>query len=102
MCFAPDLIEAYPEAKVILVEREIEAWYKSYFDIIISHTFHSLANPVALLEPEIAQPTVISSHTTTQAYFQALRSRLRAYNSGNHVKCSRRRAGSGEKESLKI
>jgi hypothetical protein len=28
--FAKGLIEAYPEAKVIIVEREIESWFNSF------------------------------------------------------------------------
>jgi len=28
--FAPKLIEAYPDALVVLVERDIETWYKSF------------------------------------------------------------------------
>lgn len=35
-CFAPELIAAYPEAKVILSNRDIDAWHKyvhvSYID----------------------------------------------------------------------
>lgn len=33
-CFADELVQAYPDAKVVLVERPIEAWYKSYQSII--------------------------------------------------------------------
>lgn len=29
IAFAPEIIEAYPDAVVVLVERNIEAWYKS-------------------------------------------------------------------------
>lgn len=29
IAFAEDLIKAYPEAKVVLVERDIESWYES-------------------------------------------------------------------------
>jgi hypothetical protein len=30
ICFAKGLIEAYPEARVIIVEREIESWFNSF------------------------------------------------------------------------
>lgn len=33
--FSPELMAAYPEAKVILVEREIEAWYRSWENALI-------------------------------------------------------------------
>ncbi|KAJ5259573.1 hypothetical protein N7478_012554 [Penicillium angulare] len=39
--FADDLIEAYPEAKVVLVEREIESWYKSWMNAVIKNTYES-------------------------------------------------------------
>ena len=37
--FAMQLIEAYPEAKVILVERDIDEWYKSMEEAIFSTTW---------------------------------------------------------------
>ncbi|KAJ7610987.1 hypothetical protein FB45DRAFT_720249, partial [Roridomyces roridus] len=51
--FGPELIEAYPEAKVILVERDIEAWYKSFsiiIDVIFNPAF-SIGRLVASLDP---------------------------------------------------
>ena len=33
--FAPELLDAYPDAKVILVEREIESWYKSWEQALV-------------------------------------------------------------------
>ncbi|KAL8649539.1 MAG: hypothetical protein Q9226_005535 [Calogaya cf. arnoldii] len=34
-CFAEDLIAAYPDAKVILMERDIDSWFKSFDTAII-------------------------------------------------------------------
>ncbi|KAH0015547.1 hypothetical protein KCU78_g8152, partial [Aureobasidium melanogenum] len=34
--FGPELIIAYPHAKVVLVEREVESWYKSFEKNVIS------------------------------------------------------------------
>lgn len=45
IAFAEDLVAAYPDAKVVLVERDIESWYKSYMHSIIGNMF----NPVTLL-----------------------------------------------------
>lgn len=39
IAFAEDLIAAYPEAKVVLVERDIETWYNSYMNTIVEQTF---------------------------------------------------------------
>ncbi|EOO00527.1 putative nad dependent epimerase protein [Phaeoacremonium minimum UCRPA7] len=33
--FAPQLIEAYPEAKIVLVRRDIERWYKSLDESVL-------------------------------------------------------------------
>jgi hypothetical protein len=40
--FAPELIEAYPDALVVLVERDIETWYKSFKAAIIENSFQPL------------------------------------------------------------
>ena len=48
---AKELIEAYPEAKVILAEREIEAWLKS-FDVIAKGFFHPGNKIIATLDPK--------------------------------------------------
>lgn len=37
--FATQLIEAYPETKIILVERDIDEWYKSMEEAIFSTTW---------------------------------------------------------------
>ena len=39
IAFAEELIEAYPEAKVILVERDIEKWYKSFDEAVVKACF---------------------------------------------------------------
>ncbi len=35
IAFAEDLIEAYPEAKVILVDRDIDSWFDSFDQNVI-------------------------------------------------------------------
>lgn len=35
-----ELVNAYPEAKVVLVERDVDAWFKSYCDTVIDSTFN--------------------------------------------------------------
>ncbi|KAJ7606872.1 hypothetical protein FB45DRAFT_949369 [Roridomyces roridus] len=47
--FAAELIDAYPEAKIILVERDIESWDKS-FGILIDGTFR-LSRIAGFLDP---------------------------------------------------
>lgn len=48
--FAPELIDAYPEAKVILVERDLESWYKS-FDIVLETIYEPKFRIAAFLDP---------------------------------------------------
>lgn len=39
ICFAPELIAAYPDAKVVLVGRDLDAWYQSFDDVVIAYAF---------------------------------------------------------------
>src|SRR5690349_13399140 len=39
IAFSEELIKAYPGAKVIIVERDVEAWYRSFHDSVILATF---------------------------------------------------------------
>ena len=55
LAFVEDLIEAYPDAKVILVERDINKWFKSFNDTVIEHmSFHRL-RLWALFQPRFAR-----------------------------------------------
>jgi hypothetical protein len=42
VAFSEDLIAAYPEAKVILVERDINSWYESYVNTVVPNMWHPL------------------------------------------------------------
>ncbi|KAH6984667.1 hypothetical protein BKA56DRAFT_671149 [Ilyonectria sp. MPI-CAGE-AT-0026] len=33
--FGPGLVEAYPDSKVVLVERDVDAWYKSFNESVL-------------------------------------------------------------------
>ncbi len=48
--FGPELMEAYPDAKVVLVEREIEPWYKSW-EIMLEAAFNPLLKVLAYTDP---------------------------------------------------
>ncbi len=45
IAFAEDLVECYPDAKVVLVRRDIERWYKSFNESIIMNIW----SPVLML-----------------------------------------------------
>ncbi|KAI5360649.1 hypothetical protein Slin15195_G085650 [Septoria linicola] len=50
--FGPELIRAYPNAKVVLVEREIESWYKSFERALIRGAdYPVMVNILAVLDP---------------------------------------------------
>jgi hypothetical protein len=49
--FAADLILAYPSAKVILVEREVDSWYQSFDRNVISSFSAPLTRLLVRLEP---------------------------------------------------
>ncbi|KAK5708671.1 hypothetical protein LTR17_020503 [Elasticomyces elasticus] len=48
--FGTDLIAAYPDAKVVLVERDIEAWYKSFHDVFITTARSAIIPWIAWLD----------------------------------------------------
>lgn len=56
VAFAEDLIAAYPEAKVILVEREIESWYRSFDTNIITAQWSPMISFVSELDPWFLRP----------------------------------------------
>ena len=45
--FAEELVAVYPEAKVLLIERDIETWYRSFDRAVISALFARVPNLVA-------------------------------------------------------
>lgn len=51
VAFAEDLIAAYPKAKVILVEREIESWYRSFDTNVINAQWSPMISFVSELDP---------------------------------------------------
>ena len=56
VAFAEDLVEAYPEAKVILVERDIESWYRSFDSNVINAQWDPFINFVSELDPWFLRP----------------------------------------------
>ncbi|KAJ5114018.1 hypothetical protein N7456_002552 [Penicillium angulare] len=49
VCFAQELIEAYPEAQVILTWRDVDVWYESVINAIITHVYSPWAGVVSIL-----------------------------------------------------
>lgn len=55
ICFGEELIKAYPEARVILMERDINRWYQS-FKVIIKEIYNPILNILRLLDPQLIGP----------------------------------------------
>ena len=55
ICFAEELIKAYPEAKVVLVERDIERWYQS-FEVMIREMYNPIVSVLRILDPQLLGP----------------------------------------------
>ncbi|KAI9690293.1 MAG: hypothetical protein M1822_009254 [Bathelium mastoideum] len=51
IAFSDDLIDAYPDAKVILVKRDVEKWYRSFDDAIIKNCFSPVVRALTRLDP---------------------------------------------------
>ena len=56
IAFSEDLISVYPDAKVILVERDIEKWYKSFDDAVVKNMWVKWGHLIASLDPWYAGP----------------------------------------------
>jgi hypothetical protein len=50
VAFAEELITSYPDAKVILIEREIESWYTSFDNAVTSNLYSPFINLIADLD----------------------------------------------------
>ena len=69
--FAPQLIEAYPEAKVVLVEREMEAWHRSMADALRMFFGPVPAFFIEFVEPLVGSRAGPASKRLLRGFFQA-------------------------------
>ena len=56
LAFWEDLLAAYPEAKVVLIERDIDRWYRSFDDAVIRIMWRRLGNIIADFERGFVGP----------------------------------------------
>lgn len=68
--FGPELIAAYPDAKVILVERNIDAWYTSFKRVVIDQTFEPISNFIASLDP-VLRPMSQMGRPWAEGFFRS-------------------------------
>ena len=70
--FWEELMVAYPEAKIILVERNIEDWYKSFDATVITELFSKAADvSVKYIEPLVGSQIGLMSRKLIYGYFVA-------------------------------
>ncbi|KAI5459191.1 P-loop containing nucleoside triphosphate hydrolase protein [Mariannaea sp. PMI_226] len=70
--FAPQLIEAYPDAKVILVARDYDKWFKSINEGVLSTIWSAPAEfSVSYLEPMLGSFAGVASRKMILGLFQA-------------------------------
>lgn len=51
--FVEELVQAYPDAKVVLTLRDVDAWYRSMQQTIIKQTYSTLATLMGWIDPEL-------------------------------------------------
>ncbi|KAF6826966.1 nad dependent epimerase [Colletotrichum plurivorum] len=56
VAFAEELVAAYPDAKVVLVEREVESWYVSFRRGVLGNMFDPLVNVIYQLDRFYVHP----------------------------------------------
>ncbi|KAF8851054.1 hypothetical protein BDZ45DRAFT_717583 [Acephala macrosclerotiorum] len=71
IAFSEELIKAYPEAKVILVEREIESWHKSFQKTVASNVFWPLFHGIAMLDYDYLGQFQIMTRLMVRGWFEA-------------------------------
>lgn len=70
--FGPQLVEAYPEAKVVLVERDVDKWYKSIDEGVFSSLWGPVPNFfVGVVEPLIGSVAGPASRKHVLGFFEA-------------------------------
>lgn len=58
VCFSEELIEAFPEAKVVLVQRDEEAWFRSFKSAVIDTFFDNklVTASISLFDRQLMRP----------------------------------------------
>lgn len=71
-CFWEELILAYPEAKIVLVERDIEDWYTSFEAAVVTTLFSKVSDVIVnYIEPLIGSQIGPMNRKLIYGYFHA-------------------------------
>lgn len=71
-CFWKELMVAYPEAKIILIGRDVEDWYRSFDATIVTELFNKVADViVGYIEPLMGSQIGPMGRKLLYGYFHA-------------------------------
>ncbi len=71
IAFSEDLLRCYPDAKVVLVERDIDRWYESFNDSIITNIYSPFLQLVARLDSRFVGKLGGTSGRWTEGWMEA-------------------------------
>ena len=69
--FAEDLLQCYPDAKVVLVERDIEKWYQSFNEGVILNVWNPTFRVIARLDSHFVGKLGSTSARWTEGWMRA-------------------------------
>lgn len=70
--FAPQLIEAYPDAKVLLVVRDFDKWWKSLNESVIGNLWSTFGQfSISVIEPLVGSYSGVASRKQLLGLFEA-------------------------------
>ncbi|KAL8904377.1 MAG: hypothetical protein Q9207_003302 [Kuettlingeria erythrocarpa] len=69
--FAEDLLRWYPDAKVVLVERDIERWFRSFDDGVIASIWNPVIRTIARLDSRFVGKLGSTSERWTAGWMEA-------------------------------
>ena len=70
--FWEELMDAYPQAKIILVERDVEDWYRSFDETVVTELFSKVSDVIVnYIEPLIGSQLGSMNRKLVYGYFQA-------------------------------
>ncbi|KAL8762519.1 MAG: hypothetical protein Q9184_001479 [Pyrenodesmia sp. 2 TL-2023] len=69
--FAEELLQCYPDSKVVLVERDIERWFKSFDDGVISAIWNPIIRAIAQLDSRFVGRLGSTSERWTAGWMEA-------------------------------
>ncbi|KAK0337353.1 hypothetical protein LTR91_016606 [Friedmanniomyces endolithicus] len=67
--FVEELVKAYPDAKVVLCERDVDRWFKSYNETVVNGSANPTIPLAALLDPGFLGQTARQTNLIAKYFF---------------------------------